>query len=80
MIYFASTRQSYEQLTSSSAWPPAALWTAAGVLNSTELSELRAKGISVTDFTNETSLVDAIDVIREHHPEQEVFVDGHSAG
>ena len=80
MIYFATSRQSYDQLASSLVWPPSELWTALGVLDPTEVADLRAAGIPVTTFASQTSLADALDVIREHHPGQEVSVDGHSAG
>jgi len=80
MIYFATSRQGYDQITGMSAWPPTALWTALGVLELSELEELRAAGIAVTSFSSQTSLADALDVIREHHPGQEVLVDGYSAG
>ena len=85
MTYLACSRQSYEQLTTSSAWPPAALWVSLGVLEQTELVELRANGVAVTDFTTridpneKVALADAVDTIREHHPDQAVWVDGSPA-
>ena len=85
MIYFVSSRQSYEQLAGSSAWPPAALWVSLGVLEPSELAELRACGVAVTDFTKPipsgdlAALAEAVDTIREHHPGQAVWVDGSAA-
>ncbi|MBJ7576260.1 hypothetical protein [Luteimonas sp. MC1828] len=82
MIYFATSRQSYDQLAASPAWPPAVLWVSLGVLASAELADLRAKGLAVTDFTNRVSpndpaaMSDALDTIREHHPDHVVWVDG----
>lgn len=84
MIYFATSRQSYDQLATSSAWPPAALWVSFGVLTPSELTELRAKGLNVTDFTNpinpsdtsEMAMADALETIREHHPGEAVWIDG----
>jgi hypothetical protein len=85
MIYLVCSRQSYEQLAGSPAWPPAALWVSLGVLEPSELAELRACGVAVTDFTKTISsgdaaaLADAIDTIREHHPGQAVWVDSSAA-
>ncbi len=82
MIHFATSRKSYEHLASSSAWPPAVLWVSPGVLDPSELTELRAQGMTITDFTNPidpsdlTEMTDALDTIREHHPGQVVWVDG----
>ena len=82
MIYFATSRQSYDQLVASSIWPPSALWVSFGVLDSSELADLRANGLAVTDFTNPINPNDlaatagALDTIREHHPGQAVWVDG----
>ena len=82
MIYFATSRRSYDQLAASAAWPPAVLWISSGVLNASELTALRAKGLSVTDFTDPvsprafTEMAEALNTIREHHPGQAVWVDG----
>ena len=84
MIYLVCSRQSYEQLAGSPAWPPTALWVSLGVLEPSELAELRAYGVAVTDFTKPISrdaaaLADAVDTIREHHPGQVVWVDSLAA-
>jgi len=56
-----------------------ALWVAFGVLNSEELESLR-KHTEVTDFafeinpTDFTSLAGAIQTIRDHHPNESVWV------
>ena len=79
MIYFATSRESYDQLAASSAWPPAVLWVAFGVLSPSELADLRATGLAVTDFINPHDLADisgVLDTLREHHPGQAVWVDG----
>jgi hypothetical protein len=82
MIFFVTSRQSYDQLATSSAWPPAVLWVAHGVLAPSELVDLRTKGLAVTDFANSINSSDlggieaALDTIREHHPGWAVWVDG----
>ncbi len=81
MIYLVLSRHGYRQLADSSAWPPTALWASEGVLTASELADLRARGIAVTNFThkihpgNFSALSDAIDSIREHHPDQAVWVE-----
>ena len=79
MIHFVTSRQSYDQLVASSAWPPDSLWVALGVLSPAELTRLRANGLAVTDFTTSISshnLAEALETIREHHPGETVWVDG----
>ncbi len=82
MINFVTSRQSYERLVASSAWPPVALWLTVDVLDSFELSALRRQGLTVTGFTsrfdvsNVVEMADALDTIREHHPGHTVSVDG----
>jgi len=69
-------------LAASSAWPPAALWVSLGILGPSELAELRASGLAVTNFitpidpSNSVALANAVNTIREHHPGQAVWVDG----
>jgi hypothetical protein len=82
MIHFVHSRQSYDQLVTSAFWPPSALWVSHGVLERSELADIRAGGIAVTDLNravdpnNATALAGVIDTIREHHPCQVVWVDG----
>ena len=82
MIYFVHSRESYDQLVVSTAWPPSALWVSLGVLEPSELAALRASGIAVTDFSrtidpnDAMALADVISTIREHHPGQVVWVNG----
>ncbi|MBB3342613.1 hypothetical protein FHW73_000464 [Luteimonas sp. RC10] len=82
MIHFVTSRQSYERLVASSAWPPVALWLTVDVLDSFELAALRRQGLTVTDFTshfdvsNAVEMADALDTIREHHPGHAGSMDG----
>ncbi len=79
MIYFVRSRQSYDQLAASCAWPPEELWVAPGILDATELETLRAAGVSITNFVepyDHSDLLGALETIREHHPVQAVWVDG----
>ena len=84
MPHFALTRQGYDQLVKVyGGSPPSPLWVNAGVLSSSELSELRAQGLQVTDFarlvpSQGQGLHEAIATIKEHHPSSSVWVE-HSA-
>ncbi|AWV08187.1 hypothetical protein [Marilutibacter maris] len=82
MIYFATSRESYDRLAASAVWPPATLWVSLGVLAPSELAALRAMGMTVTDFTHSVDpddadeMAEALATIREHHPGQAVWADG----
>jgi len=82
MIHFITSRQSYERLVASSAWPPGALWLTVDVLDSFELAALRRQGLTVTEFTSRfdvsdaVEMADALDTIREHHPGHTLYMDG----
>ncbi|KPN19847.1 hypothetical protein AO715_07785 [Xanthomonas sp. Mitacek01] len=86
MICLATSRQSYDYLVASEFWPPDALWLSSGVLDACELAELRAQGLSVTDFTGAIDANDAVelevalDTIAEHHPAQAIWVNGSLPG
>ena len=76
MIYFVRSRQSYDQLVATSAWPPEALWVGANVLAPAELALLRAEGVSITSFVRShdpSDLEGALETIREHHPGKAVW-------
>lgn len=81
MIHFVLTRQGYDQLKASFGTFPFAIWVNDGVLFDGELVELRAQGISVTNFTIAIDLSDpldvagAIDTIQQHHPNQSIWVE-----
>ena len=80
MVFFAITRNgflNYKSLGQSDI----PLWVASGVLSVTEISELRASGMDVTDFDYEIKREDqtviewAVVTIKEHHPDQCVWVE-----
>ncbi len=82
MIYFVRSRQGYDQLAASSAWPPETLWVAPDILDAIELATLRAAGVAVTSFVglhSHSDLLGALETILEHHPGQAVWVDGQPA-
>ena len=57
------------------------LWVSGGILAHDRLTTLRSTGVHVTEFTHEVrhenteTLAHAIDVIREHHPDEPIWVE-----
>lgn len=57
------------------------LWVSGGILTREQLTTLRSTGVHVTEFTHEVrprnteTLAHAIDVIREHHPDEPIWVE-----
>lgn len=78
MIHLVLTRQGYDQLKAGLGTFTFEIWVNDGVLSDGELTELRAKGVSVTNFTAAIDPADpldvarAIDTIRQHHPDPPV--------
>ena len=81
MTHFALTRNGYESLVSIFGKAPSPLWVNYGVLSESELSQLRAQGVDVTNFTrlivrsNESGFENALHAIHEHHPELPIWVE-----
>ncbi|WP_175965641.1 hypothetical protein [Burkholderia sp. BCC0322] len=57
------------------------LWVSGGILAHDHVTRLRSTGVRVTEFTHEVrpehteTLAHAIDVIREHHPDEPIWVE-----
>lgn len=81
MVYLVLTRNGYEELIRQLHYVPSPLWVNKDILSSAELSALRSSGIALTDFvypinpsdTQEVS--DAAYTVKEHHPNQTVWVE-----
>ena len=79
MVFLATSRRGYEAYISLNAG--GALWVSAGILSPHELSELRARGYSVTNFSYAVSqgdrdaMMDAVSTIREHHPDETLWIE-----
>jgi hypothetical protein len=79
LVFFALNRCGYESFFKLNIrnFP---LWTVAGVLSAEELAALRVEGVDVSEFNYSLELDDAagiqgaLETIREHHPEQTVWV------
>jgi len=82
MVFFALTRQGVEGFRQLSPSGGAPLWVSGGILTLEELSELRERGFNVTNFSSEIypedqdAVADAISTIKEHHPNELLWVEG----
>jgi hypothetical protein len=82
MVTFALTRRGYDSVRRRGS-VPSPLWVAPDVLSDTEIQDLRANGIVVTNFTQPINIADpaaikqAMGTIAEHHPGERIVVAGH---
>lgn len=81
MVLFALTKQGLADLLQ---WAPsgrASLWVNHGVLEESDLTRLRAEGFNLTNFTSwldpndESEIRGAVETIREHHPDETMYVE-----
>ncbi len=81
MAYLVLTRNGYEELVRQLRRVPSPLWVNKDVLSHAELSSLRSSGIEVTDFVHPIAPSDIQEVseaaytVKEHHPDQSVWVE-----
>lgn len=76
MVFVVFSRAAFEELCVEFGRCPSPIWVGQDVLTPVELVSLRNKGIDVTNFTNEISVVSAVemdavlDTVRMHHPDK----------
>jgi len=81
MVYLVLTRNGYDELLRQLQHVPSPLWVNRDVLSQAELSSLRSSGIVVTDFVRPTApsdiqeVLEAAYTVKEHHPDQGVWVE-----
>ncbi len=82
VIFFALTRSGYENLERHlGTHTGITLWVNKDILTDAELLEIRAAGLSITNFTavidgnDDTAVNDAVDTIKQHHPKECVWVE-----
>ena len=84
LVFLALTRAGLDELRSQFGHLPSPLWVNDGLLSSAELTELRAKGADVTNFSyriqpgDNAAIEDALAVISEHHAGQRIWVERQS--
>lgn len=81
MVYLILTRSGYDELIAQRGTTPSPLWVNEGVLSASELLELRAAGVEVTNFTrfidpkSMNEIQEAIFTVQDHHAGQRVWVE-----
>ncbi|MGZ5053918.1 MAG: hypothetical protein ACXWAT_03115 [Methylobacter sp.] len=80
MVFFVISRKGFEVYLAVIEKLSAPLWISAGIISQSELDSLRSRGADVTNFNYEIGLNehevidDAIETIREHHPDEVIWV------
>ncbi len=80
MIYIVLTANGLENILSALN-KPGELWLVPGVTDDNFIAKLRASGWGVTiwthtiDFSNKDELETALTTVREHHPEQSIWLE-----
>ena len=81
MVVFALTKHCLADLIAMLRQSKTPIWVNYGLLSTTELAQLRAEGIDITNFANWINPSDgeaaqqAVAIIKEHHPNQALFVE-----
>ena len=82
MVYLVLTRNGYEELIRQFQCVPSPLWVNKDVLSESELSSLRSSGVALTDFiypitpSDSQEVSEAAYTVKEHHPDESVWVEG----
>jgi hypothetical protein len=80
VVFFVISRKGFEDYLAVKDNLTAPLWISAGVISQSQLESLRRSGTDVTDFNyviglNENEVIDdAIEIIKEHHPDEVIWV------
>ncbi len=76
MVFYVRTRRGYEELVAFVGEVPSPIWVDRDVLTSDEIIRLREEGLNVTNFTPEPASEPDVSVIRMHHPNEVIWVEG----
>jgi hypothetical protein len=79
MVFLVLTRSGFESLRSRIDPQADAVWFNAGVMSSSERTELQSRGWNISWFVDpldQSDLRSDIATIEEHHPNQVVWVEG----
>ncbi len=82
MVFLVLTRAGYEEVRGHLRTAAGTvLWINQDIANPSELSDLRATGVSVTNFTrlldvdDEAAVNEALFTIKDHHPNDRIWVE-----
>lgn len=81
MVLFALTKHGLSEMFDLARGNKTPVWVNQGLLDATNLERLRAEGIDLTDFAywvdpaDESYVQEAVETIREHHPNQVLYIE-----
>lgn len=81
MVLFALTKQGLSEMLDLARGSSSAIWANDGLLDAAILGRLRAEGFDLTTFVrwidpaDEAAVQDAVENIREHHPDQVLYIE-----
>ena len=84
MVFLILTRRAYEEILALLGRVPSPMWVNGGVLSNDEIGEIRQSGVDLTTFTrpfdrlSAEAINDAAATVREHHPNEIVWVESPS--
>jgi hypothetical protein len=75
MVFYVRTRRGFDELVQLLGAPPSPLWIERDVSTEAELTELRSRGLDVTNFTTEAAQEVDISTVRMHHPNDIIWAE-----
>lgn len=81
MVLFALTKHGLTEMLDLARGGRSAIWVNDGLLDAMKIGQLRADGLDLTNFVNwidpanEEAVQDAVKTIREHHPNQVLYIE-----
>jgi hypothetical protein len=81
LVLFALTKHGLAEMFHFARGGKVAIWVNQGLLDEANLERLRSEGFNVTNFTrwidpaDEFVVQEAVETIREHHPNQALYVE-----
>lgn len=81
LVLFALTKHGLAEMLDLARGSNSAIWLNDGLLDATNLGQLRAEGFDLTNFVywidpaDEVAVQDAVEAIREHHPDQVLYIE-----
>lgn len=81
LVLFALTKHGLSEILDLARGGSLAIWVNDGLLDDAVLGKLRAEGFDLTNFVrwidpaDETAVREAVEAIREHHPNQVMYIE-----
>lgn len=81
LVLFALTKHGLSEMLDLAGGSESAIWLNDGLLDAADLDQLRAEGLVLTNFVHwidpadEAAVRSAVETIREHHPNQVLYIE-----